>query len=99
MFGGILLISQLVLVFLFLLEVWANEFLRRPKLYYSRFKKNRSSVTHCVVTLFKAKVTSRVNVEYQLPVFSAQYVTLLKSGIHILYFVKLKITIIIVLDL
>ena len=31
---------------------------------YSRFK-NRSSGTHCVVTLFKAKVISRVNLEYQ----------------------------------
>ena len=33
---------------------------------YSRFNKNRSSGgTHCVVTFFKAKVISRVNVEYQ----------------------------------
>ena len=31
---------------------------------YSRFNKNRSCGTHCVVTLFKAKVLSRVNVEY-----------------------------------
>ena len=27
--------------------------------------KNRSSVTHCVRTLFKAKVISRVHVDYQ----------------------------------
>ena len=32
---------------------------------YSRFNKYRSSGTHCVVRLFKAKVISRVNVEYQ----------------------------------
>ena len=32
---------------------------------YSRFKKYRSSGTQCVVTLFKVKVISRVNVEYQ----------------------------------
>ena len=33
---------------------------------YSRF---RSSGTQCVVTLFKAKVISRVNVEYQFDRF------------------------------
>ena len=32
---------------------------------YSRFNKYRSSGTQCVVTLFKAKVISRVNVEHQ----------------------------------
>ena len=32
---------------------------------YSRFNKYWSSGTQCVVTLFKAKVISRVNVEYQ----------------------------------
>ena len=36
---------------------------------YSRFNKNRSSGTQCVVTLFKAKVISRVNVEYQFARF------------------------------
>ena len=36
---------------------------------YSRFNKYKSSVTHCVVTLFKAKVISRVNVEYQFARF------------------------------
>ena len=36
---------------------------------YSIFNKNRSSVTHCVVSLFKAKVISRVNVEYQFARF------------------------------
>ena len=33
------------------------------------FAKNRSSGTQCVVTLFKAKVISRVNVEYQFARF------------------------------
>ena len=32
---------------------------------YGTLNKNRNSGTHCVVTLFKAKVISRVNVEYQ----------------------------------
>ena len=36
---------------------------------YSRFNKYRSSGTQCVVTLFKAKVISRVNVEYQFAKF------------------------------
>ena len=36
---------------------------------YSRLNKNRSSGTHCVVTLFKAKVISRVSVEYQFASF------------------------------
>ena len=36
---------------------------------YSRFNKYRSSETQCVVTLFKAKVISRVNVEYQFARF------------------------------
>ena len=44
-----------------------NWILRRQKLqlYNSRFNKYKSSGTQCVVTLFKAKVISRVNVEYQ----------------------------------
>ena len=36
---------------------------------YSRFNKYRSSGIQCVVTLFKAKVISRVNVEYQFARF------------------------------
>ena len=36
---------------------------------YSRTNQNRSSGTHCVVTLFKAKVISRVNLEYQFASF------------------------------
>ena len=36
---------------------------------YSRFNKYRSSGTQCVVTLFKAKVISRVNVEHQFAIF------------------------------
>ena len=36
---------------------------------YNRFNKNRSSGTHYVVTLFKAKVISLVNVEYQFARF------------------------------
>ena len=38
-------------------------------LIYSRFNKYKSSGTQCVVTLFKAKVISRVNVEYQFARF------------------------------
>ena len=58
---------------------------------YSRFNKYKSSGTHCVVTLFKDKVISRVNVEYQFARF--QYVILLKGGIHTMYWVKWKMTI------
>ena len=36
---------------------------------YSRFNKYKSSGTQCVVTLFKAKVISRVNVEYKFARF------------------------------
>ena len=36
---------------------------------YGRFNKYRSSGTQCVVTLFKANVISRVNVEYQFARF------------------------------
>ena len=36
---------------------------------YSRFNKYKSSGTQCVVTLFKAKVISRVNVGYQFARF------------------------------
>ena len=50
-----------------MLEAYATGFLRRKKIsiVYSRFNKYRSSGTQCVVTLIKAKVISRVNVEYQ----------------------------------
>ena len=41
----------------------------RIAIVYSRFNKNRSSGTQCVVTLFKAKVISRVIVEYQFSRF------------------------------
>ena len=36
---------------------------------YSRFKKYKSSGTQFEVTLFKAKVISRVNVKYQFAIF------------------------------
>ena len=36
---------------------------------YSRSNKNRNIGTQCVVTLFKAKVISRVNMEYQFTRF------------------------------
>ena len=67
-FSGILLVSQLVLVLLFLLDIWATEFFAQAKIaiVYSRHNKNMSSGPHCVVTLFKDKVISEVNVEYQL---------------------------------
>ena len=41
----------------------------KVSLVYCRFNKYRSCGTQCVVTLFKAKVISRVNVEYQLASF------------------------------
>ena len=45
---------------------------------YSIFNKNRSSGTYCVVTLFKAKVISRVKLMWNisLPDFRIQFVTL-----------------------
>ena len=43
-----------------MLDIWTPEIV-----VYSRFNKNRSSGIHCVVTIFKDKVISRVNVEYQ----------------------------------
>ena len=67
MFRGILFVSQLVLV---VLDAWATGFLRRQKLqWYILDLKNRSSGTDCEVTLFKTKVISRVNVEYQFANF------------------------------
>ena len=52
-----------------MLDVWAPDYLRRKNCNCIRFNINRSSGTHCVVTLFKAKVISRVNVEYQFASF------------------------------
>ena len=55
-----------------MLNAYATGFLHRQKLpfyLYSRFDKYKSSGTQCVVTLFKAKVISRVNVEYQFARF------------------------------
>ena len=61
-----LLVSQLVLVLMLMLDAYATGFCTGIiAIVYSIFNKNRSSGTHCVVTLFKAKVISRVNVEYQ----------------------------------
>ena len=48
-----------------MLDAYATRFLRK----HSRFNKYKSSGTQCVVTLFKAKVISRVNVEYQFARF------------------------------
>ena len=64
MFGGILFVSQLVLVLMLMLDAWIFT-QTKIAIVYSRFNKYRSSGTQCVVTLFKAKVISRVNVEYQ----------------------------------
>ena len=71
MFGGILFVSQLVPVLMLMLDAYATGFLHRQKIaiVYSRFNKYKSSGTQCVVTLFKAKVISRVNVEYQFARF------------------------------
>ena len=57
---------------------------------YSRFNKNRSSGTQCIVTLFKAKVISRVMWNSSLSDFRTQYVTLLKGGLHTMFCVQLK---------
>ena len=59
---------------------------------YSRLNKYKSSGTQCVVTLFKAKVISRVNVEYQFARFQNTICNFLKSVIHTMYCVKLKMT-------
>ena len=54
-----------------MLDANATGFLRRQKIaiVYSRFNKYKSSGTQCVDTLFKAKVISRENVEYQFARF------------------------------
>ena len=53
-----------------MLDAYASGILRRQIVYTgSRFNKYRSSGTQCVVTLIKAKVISRVNVEYQFARF------------------------------
>ena len=90
LFSGILLVSQLVLVLMLMLDAYATGFLHRQKI---AIVYSSSSGTQCVVTLFKAKVISRVNVEYQLPDYRIQYVILLKGGIHTMYYVKWKMTI------
>ena len=48
---------------------WGTDAVIKHVIVYSRFNKYRSSGTQCVVTLFKAKVISRVNVEYQFARF------------------------------
>ena len=66
LFGGILLVSQLVLFFMLMLDAYATGFLRRKNaIVYGIFNTYRKCGTQCVVTLFKAKAISRVNVEYQ----------------------------------
>ena len=50
---------------------------------YSRFNKYKSSGTQCVVTLFKAKVKSRVNVEYQFVRFQNTICNFVENGIYI----------------
>ena len=68
---GILLVSQLLLVLMLLVRRLCNWIFAQAKneFVYSRFNKYRSSGTQCVVTLLKAKVISRVNVEYQFASF------------------------------
>ena len=64
-----------MLVLMLMLDAYATGFLRMQldfcacKNSNCRFNQNRSSGTHCVVTLFKAKVILRVNVEYQFAIF------------------------------
>ena len=60
---GILLVSQLV-VFLRHLGNWIFG-QAKSKLFIIIYNKNKSNGTHCIVTLFKAKVITRVNMEYQ----------------------------------
>ena len=67
---GIVLVSQLVLVFLFMLDFGQLDFAKIAAV-HSRLNKNRSSGTHCLVTLFKAKVISSVKV-YQFSEHSMQ---------------------------
>ena len=68
-----------------MLDVYATE---KIIIVYSRFNKYRSG-TQCVVTLFKAKVISRVkfNLMWNISLsdFRIQYVILLKGGIHTMY--------------
>ena len=52
-----------------MLDAYATGFCAKIAIVYSRFNKCRSSGTQCVVTLFKTKVISRVNVEYQFARF------------------------------
>ena len=81
MFGGILLVSQLVLVLMLMLDAYATGFLRRQKLQLYIV----DSTNTCVVTLFKAKVISRVNVEYQFTRFQNTVCNLLKGDLHTIY--------------
>ena len=75
-------------------RLW-NRILAQSKIaiVYSIFNKNRSSGTYCVVTLFKAKVISRVKLMWNisLPDFRIQFVTLLKSGIYTMFNVPCKV--------
>ena len=58
------------------------------------YNKNRSSGTHCVVTLFKAKVISRVNVEYQFASFHTVCNFVEKWNAYNVLCVKWKMTIV-----
>ena len=61
---------------------------------YSRFNKYRSSGTQCAVTLFKAKVIWRVNVEYQFARFKNTVCNFVeKWNTRTMYCVKWKMTI------
>ena len=60
---------------------------------YSRFNKYRSSGIQCVVTLFKAKVISRVNVEYQFARFQNTICNFVERWNTYMYCVKWKMAI------
>ena len=57
-----------MLVLVLMLDTYATA-QAKIAIVYSRFNKYKSSGTQCVVTLFNAKVISRINVEYQFARF------------------------------
>ena len=71
MFGGILLVSQASTGLDVNVRRLCNWIFAQAEIatVYSIFNKYRSSWTQCVVTLFKAIVILRVNVEYQFAIF------------------------------
>ena len=76
------------MVLMLMLDAYATGFYAGKYIYTYIFNKNGSSGTQCVVTLFKNKVISRVNVEYQIAIFQNTVCNFVDNGMHTMYCIE-----------